>query len=247
MGSNGPTNSDVVDNAVHPAPAPWICRRGSVGALQEHRLDAFDEATKARARPSLLANFVSRACMPQLCALAAVLSAAGRSRAARAAGSWCLRLGRCPRRSPTGGRRGRAWAASRRCAAASGPRTRASHAPSRPCLLLTPAVCALSGTSARVVEPAGVVSSTPRVPGVATAAADAAAALSAAPLGRARPLAGGARDALLLLLSACMPVTYMSSPWRLGGGSRRVGGVHAVAHGHAGPGCSGGVDRGALS
>ena len=105
----------------------------------------------------------------------------------------------------------------------------------------------LSGTSARVAEPVGGGSSTLRVPGVATAAADADAALSAGPLGRARPLSGGVRDALLLLLCACMRVTYMSSPWRLGGGSRRVGGVHAVAHGHAGPGCSGGIDRGALS
>ena len=99
----------------------------------------------------------------------------------------------------------------------------------------------------RVAEAAGVVSSTPRVPGVATAAADAAAALSAGPLGCAWPLSGGVRVALLLLLCACMRVTYMSSPWRLGGGSRRLGGVHAVPHGHAGPGCSGGVDRGALS
>ena len=98
-----------------------------------------------------------------------------------------------------------------------------------------------------VAEAAGGGNSTPRAPGVATAAADAAAALSAGPLGRARPLSGGVRVALLLLLCACMCVTYTSSPWRVGGGSRRVGGVHAVAHGHAGPGCSGGVDRSALS
>ena len=61
----------------------------------------------------------------------------------------------------------------------------------------------------RVVEPAGGGSSTPRVPGVATAATDAAAALSVGPLGRARPLSGGVRDALLLLLCVCMRVTYI--------------------------------------
>ena len=53
---------------------------------------------------------------------AANMSAAGRSRTtARAAGSWCLSLGRCPRRPPTGRRRGRAWEVSRSARPPAGP------------------------------------------------------------------------------------------------------------------------------
>ena len=62
-----------------------------------------------------------------------------------------------------------------------------------------------------VAEAAGGGSSTPLVPGVATAAADAAAALSAGPLGRARPLSGGVRVALLLLLCAVCVRTFLEA------------------------------------
>ena len=65
---------------------------------------------------------------------------------------------------------------------------------------------------------------------------------------RPRAATLGRRAGRLVVVIVCVHARDVHvEPWRLGGGSRRFVGVHTVAHGHAGPGCSGGVDCGALS
>ena len=176
------TNEDWVpqlcafDCAVQTAPVLQVCRRRSIGARREHRLNPFDEPMKVRASHSghlLTGLFWVEACWagwpPRQ------LPCRGSSRAvvlASGAGS--------PRHHLMGGGRGGPRGRFRRCAAAAGPRTRAISAPSRAPLTRRGARFVATGTSMRVAERAGGRGPTVRVPGVAAAAAAAAAALAAA-------------------------------------------------------------------
>ena len=115
------------DCAVQTAPVLQVCRRRSIGARREHRLNPFDEPMKVRASHSghlLTGLFWVEACWagwpPRQ------LPCRGSSRAvvlASGAGS--------PRHHLMGGGRGGPRGRFRRCAAAAGPRTRAISAPSR--------------------------------------------------------------------------------------------------------------------
>ena len=124
LASPGPPAEAVILGVVHPAPAQPVCRKGSVRARRELRINPLDEPMEVRARPSRHANFLPRACIASSC----VASSCWRSRAARAPAARNLQTASRSWPPPTRRWPGAASGPAGRCAAAAGARTRAPPA-----------------------------------------------------------------------------------------------------------------------